>query len=467
MNTNAIPPIIQTSRLKQYVPVMKMVGILILVLVLLIPLNMISSILEDRLKRRNEAVNEITSTWGKEQVIMGPVLVVPYRYYFKSWKEETVNGRVQRSEVTNSAIASAYFLPATLAIDGDILPNKLHRGIYEAVVFSGKLKVSGQFVPLDFETLKVDPKEIQWQDAAVFLSITDLRGTRETLHLKLDSSTVQLVPGSKLDGFPCGVYGRVAGLEKMSGNIPFDVELTFNGSSGISFAPAGVQNTVTIRSPWPDPSFNGAFLPADRQISPDGFTAKWQVSYYGRNYPQQWTDQNNGGFSSNAINASLFGVAFITPVDFYRSVERSIKYGALFIVLIFTAFFLFEILAALKVHVIQYTLVGAALCLFYLGLLSLSEFIVFGKAYLLAAGAATVMIALYSHAILKSGVRSLAIAGELAGIYGFLYVILQLQDYSLLFGTIGLFIALGAVMYATRNTDWYGKAGEGTEAQRH
>lgn len=467
MNPNAIPPIIQPSRLKQNAPLMKMLGIFLLVLVLLIPLGMIDSILAERLRRRNEAVNEITSTWGKGQVLMGPVLIVPYRYYFKTWKEETVNGKAQRTEVMSSAIAHAYFLPSALNIDGNITPSKLHRGIYEAVVFSGKLKLSGQFTPPDFEALKIDPKEIQWTDATVFLAITDLRGTRETLQFTLGPNTLQLVPGSKLSAFPGGVYGRAPGLDKVTGNIPFAVDLTFNGSSEISFAPVGVQNTVRLTSPWPDPSFKGAFLPAEREISPQGFTAQWQVSYYGRNYPQQWTEKDGPpGFSAESVNASLFGVAFITPVDFYRSVERSTKYGALFIVLIFTAFFLFEVLAALKVHVIQYTLVGAALCLFYLGLLSFSEFISFATAYLAAAGAATVMIALYSHAFLKSGRRSLIIAGELAGIYGFLYVILQLQDYSLLFGTIGLFIALALVMYATRNIDWYGKAGEG-KAERH
>jgi inner membrane protein len=240
--------------------------------------------------------------------------------------------------------------------------------------------------------------------------------------------------------------------------IPFRLNLSLNGSGGLSFAPLGAQTTVKLTSPWPDPSFFGTFLPAERKVTRDGFEATWQVSYYGRNFPQQWTSQTAESCLTPAnAESSLFGVNFLSGIDAYRNTERAIKYGVLFIVLIFAAFFLFELLAALRIHPFQYAVVGAALCLFYLGLLSLSEFIPFGSAYLATAGATTLLICFHSAKMLKSGARTFIVAGLLAGIYGFLFVALQLQDYALLLGTGGLFAVLAVVIWLTRNIDWYAR----------
>lgn len=437
----------------------KLIGIFILVLVLLIPLGMIQSLLRERLQRRDAALNEITSTWGREQLIGGPVLVVPYTYQFKEWRTvDGVDGRPKQTEVLNTATARAYFLPASLAIDGAIEPQKLHRGIYDAVVYGGTLSIAGAFDVPDFAALKIAPENIQWADATLSFAITDLRGARTMLEVKLGDRAFRLVPGSKVPGLPSGVYASVPGLETATGSIPFSLDLSLNGSRGLSFAPIGVQNSVRLKSKWPDPSFRGAFLPSTREVTPDGFSAEWQVSYYGRSYPQSWTDAANAwSFDSPEVRASLFGVDFISVVDAYRYVERSIKYGILFLVLVFTAFFLFEVLASLRIHAFQYTLVGAALILFYLLLLSLSEFLPFLIAYAASAVAATVLIALYSHKVLRSGARTLTVTALLAAVYTFLCVALRLQDYSLVFGSIGLFVVLAVVMYVTRNIDWYAR----------
>jgi len=230
--------------------------------------------------------------------------------------------------------------------------------------------------------------------------------------------------------------------------------LDLKGSRGIRFAPVGQQNRVKLRSPWSAPSFGGAFLPAERTVNDQGVDASWEVSWYGRSYPQQSTDQaGNRAFCADAIGPSLFGVDFIVLVDTYRMVERATKYGVLFIALIFTAFFLFEVLSQLRIHTIQYTLVGAALCLFYLAVLSLSEFVRFAYAYWAGVAASALLIVLYSLKVLGSGRRTTIIAAALFIIYTYLYVVLQLQDYSLLFGTVGLFVVLGIVMYSTRNLD--------------
>ncbi len=456
-NTSIVSSI--SNFLKRRAIFFKMSGVAILILLLLIPLGMIHSVLRERLERRNDAVAEITSVWGREQSVIGPVLIVPYRYSFKSWKEQPgSDGKIEKVEVEETAVANAYFLPASLNITGDIKPTQLRRGIYQAIVYTGTLELSGRFARPDFGNLRVEEQNVLWDDAIVTFAISDLRGVKETLQLQWGEDRTPLTPGCKLKGFSSGVHARVAGLREYRGDIPLKLELTLNGSGGIRFTPVAGQNLVKLSSPWPAPSFQGAFLPSERKVSDAGFEATWQLSQYGRDYAQQWTDLDSAtGLSSGSAASSLFGVNFLSGIDSYRNIERAIKYGMLFFVLVFAAFFLFEILSTLKIHPFQYSLVGAALCLFYLGLLSLSEFIAFGFAYFAAAVATMLLIWFYCARVLRSGRRTLIVVGMLAVIYGFLYVALQLQDYSLLFGTAGLFVMLAIVLYVTRNIDWYSR----------
>ena len=466
-NLDPVPPRISAvsevwSFLKRCATMFKMAGVALLILLLLAPLAMIRSVLQERLGRRNEAVANITSGWGGDQTIIGPVLIVPYRYAVRTWKEQAAaGGKIERVEVVGSAVANAYFLPAAMKIDGALDPAELHRGIYRAVVYSAKLDLQGEFARPDFSNQRIEDKDILWEETVVAFTIPDLRGVKEMLQLEWGARSFPLLPGSKLRGFSSGVFAQVTGLRESSGTIPWKLGLTLRGSGGLAFAPVGIQCSAKLASPWPDPSFRGAFLPTERTITHDGFTANWQVSYYGRNYAQQWTDQDSSGaLTPESAQSSAFGVNLVSGIDAYRNVERAIKYGVLFLVLVFTSFFLFEVLSALRIHPFQYAIVGAALCLFYLGLLSLSEFIAFGRAYLVAAVVTMSLICFYSAKVLKSGRRTFIIAGLLAGIYGFLYVSLQLQDYSLLFGTAGLFMVLGIVIFITRNINWYARDSE-------
>jgi inner membrane protein len=318
--------------------------------------------------------------------------------------------------------------------------------------------LAAQFARPDFGSLRIEDKDVLWEDAVVAFAIPDLRGVKESLQLAWGTNSQPLLPGSKLPGFTSGVFARISGLREGNGLTPMRLELALNGSGGVSFAPVGEKNTVKLSSPWPDPSFQGAFLPSERKVTPNGFTATWEVSYYGRNYAQQWTDlDSSASLNPDSANASLFGVNFLAGIDAYRNVERAIKYGALFLTLVFAAFFLFEILSAIRIHPFQYALVGAAFCLFYLGLLSLSEFAAFGLAYLVSAGITTLLITFYCAKALHSGRRTAIVTGLLAAIYGFLYIALQLQDYSLLFGTTGLFVVLALLVYLTRGIDWYAR----------
>ena len=437
----------------------KLLGVGALILILLIPLAMIDSVLSDRLARRNEAVADITASWGKEQNIIGPVLCLPYYFHGTVVRAVTLpDGRVESREVEETTVATAFFLPDTLEIAGDVQTQTRHRGIYDAAVFRGQIKLTGQFAPPDIAALKIDPKDVIWKDAAVTLAVSDLRGTRESLVLDWGGRKTPLQPGSQLPGYTTGITAEVGTEQPFTGPSAFSIALDINGSGGIFVAPFGMQNQVTLKSNWPDPGFRGAFLPTDRSVREDGFDAKWQVSYYGRDYPQRWTSRSgNERFNANSVSASLFGTQFIKVLDAYRYVERSIKYGVLFFVLVFTTFFLFEVTARQKIHPLQYLMVGAALCLFYLALLSASEFIGFSLSYLIAAVAATGLITWYCSYFLGGGMRTLMIGGGLLGVYTFLYITLRQQDYALLMGTIALFVVLALVMFVTRKVDWYAR----------
>jgi inner membrane protein len=426
-----------------------------LALLLLIPLAMVRSLLCERRARRAEAIANITSSWGDSQTLIGPVLVIPYRVPVKTQRERLVEGRYKTVEELTWTTQQACFLPTNLAVEGTLDPSVLHRGIYEAAVYRGSLALTGTFAPPDFSEWKVDPTNVLWEDASVLLSVSAPRGIAEALTLRLGDATLPLSPGPALASFSNPLRARLPpGALDPAKPAAFALDVTLNGSDALRLAPVGMQTQVTLASTWADPSFQGAFLPAQREVTPAGFKARWQVSYYGRGFPQSWT-------SAEALNAAeglarnTFGVSLVTPVDGYRLVERAMKYGVLFIVLLFTGFFLFETLARLRIHPLQYLLVGAALCIFYLSLLALSELLPFGRAYLAAAGAAAALVTGYSAAVLGSRLRALAIGLELALIYGFLYITLQLQDYALVFGSAGLFAALATVMFTTRRVNWY------------
>ena len=459
--TQAPPPLPKTqpSFTRRNATIIKLLGVGTLVLLLLIPLAMITGVLSDRLARRNEAVADITSSWGREQNVIGPVLGIPYAYRFRTMKEFPLGGdKVERREVEETALANAFFLPDVLNIASAVQTQTLHRGIYDAAVFRAQAMLTGKFAPPDFSALKIDLNDVQWKDAFVTIALNDMRGTREGIMLDWGGTKRPLLPGSQVPGYTTGATAMLGSDQPIGSPVDFSIALDFNGSEGIFFAPFGVKNEATLKSNWPDPGFRGAFLPAKRSVRADGFDANWKISYYGRDYPQQWSSRGgNERFNVKSVSASRFGAQFLSILDAYRYVERSIKYGVLFLVLVFTTFFLFEVTARQRIHRFQYLMVGAALCLFYLLLLSISEFIGFSWAYLIAAVASTGLITWYCRFFLGTGVRTLMIGAGLAGVYTFLYITLRQQDYALLMGAIALFIVLAVVMYVTRKVDWYAR----------
>lgn len=424
-------------------------------LLLLVPLMMVSSTVDERKSRHDEAVEEVGKSWGAPQTIAGPVLVVPVR---QTWIEKTADAGkvVERAE---QRIINAYFFPEDLSVDATVKSERRKRGIFEAVVYTGDVTLEGRFTRPDFSNFDFGDHVILWNQAFVAVAVSDLRGTRGRVALEWAGSSIEMQPGSLVTNRRDGMHAPIAGLENVRVDLPFHLKFGINGSQQIMIAPAGKQNHTVLRSNWASPKFFGNFLPVNHRIDADGFEAAWDVSYFGRSHPQSWSDiDSGGGFSGDLAE---YGVELLNQVDAYRQTERALKYGVLFLAVTFGVFFLFEVLLALRIHPIQYGLVGACLIVFYLLLLALAEVIGFGPAYaaavLLSVGAVTVYIA---PAVGTTGRALRSGAGAVAG-YAYLYILLQLEDLALLFGTIALFAILTAVMIATRKVDWYNLGGPG------
>lgn len=410
----------------------------ILILLLLIPAAFIQSLVSERSSRQAEAVKEISSKWAGSQTVTGPVIGIPYM--------ETVAYEKNTTEVKKWA----YFLPDKLDIQARMAPEKRYRGIYEVVVYTSELQIKGSYDSLHIAELNIPADKLLWNEAAVFFNISDVQGLKEEMTLHLAGNTLNLVPAKfSTDQFKNALSASLPiSLAGAHGPLDFSATVQLKGSGDLLFVPAGKVTTVKAASSWPDPSFAGSYLPDLRTVKDSGFSADWKVLYLNRNYPQQWKND------VHEMDGSAFGVNLILPVDVYQQTTRSVKYSILIILLTFTAFFLIEWVYRRSIHSLQYVLVGLALCLFYTLLLSFSEYIGFNKAYLMAALATIVLIAWYVRSILRSGKMSLFVGALLTLLYGFIFTLIQLQDYALLMGSIGLFITLGVVMYFSRKIKW-------------
>lgn len=426
----------------------KLLTIGLLVLIMLIPQTMIESVIYEREARRNETSREISSGWGLEQVVAGPVIRVPY--YSNLRDTQASDYRVLRT-VT--------FLPDSLSVSGMLRPEVRYRGIYEVTLYQADLKIDGFFDGARFGEFEMPLGKVLWDRAEASMGVSDIGGIINSASLTWDTTTQEFLPQARdPNDLLRGIYVPLGQLAKDSAGIHrFSVPLMLNGSGTVRFVPLGKQTQVDVSSSWPHPGFVGRFLPTRREIRADGFDAAWRLYYLSRSYPQQWlADQE----MMEPLRESAFGVQLYFPVDFYQQTTRSTKYALMFIVLTFTAFFLFEVLLKLRIHPIQYLLIGFAITLFYLLLLSLAEQIGFIGAYVVASIATTLLISAYSASVLPEKRWAKAIGGLLLALYLYLYVLLQIQDYALLIGTVGLFAILGGIMYVTRNIAWYGEKTE-------
>lgn len=420
----------------------------VLILLLLIPLGMVNDLIRERADRKHEAESGISANWGGAQTITGPVIDVPYDVVVRV---PTMNGGFEDRKETRYA----HFLPETLNADAELDPYTKHRGIYDVAVYRSRTRLSGAFAPLSAEQQRT-PSALRWDQAKLVLGVSDLRSIKEQVTMRIGERTLQFEPGMANTDIVANGLSAPFALDSthLGTALSFETLLTINGSGSYSLVPVGKVTRATCVSSWKDPSYNGAFLPdpPDTTQAPNaGLRAKWTVLHLNRPYPQEFTDDRR-----DAIAASAFGVWLMQPVDEYHKNERASKYGLMLIVLVFLVFFFVEVLQRLRIHPIQYLLVGFALCVFYTLLIAFSEHLGFGKAYVLSAVAVIALVVLYAHSVFQVKRASQLLGLIMLLVFGFMFALIHEQDYALLFGSIGLFITLALVMWVSRRIDWNG-----------
>lgn len=416
-------------------------------LLMLIATALVNSVISERENYKTQATQSITDSWGGKQEITPPVLTIPFKAIYKNPKDKSVSTK----------ISYANFLPDELKIQSSSKPEIRYKGIFKTVVYTSNISIEGNFPQPHINKTGADEITILWDNAFIALGISDTKGLQGQPAFEIGGNKYYFQPGpNKQTLFSQGINVPLSYASLNGKSNKFSMQFTLRGSDGLSFIPTGKNTKANMNAAWPDPSFTGSFLPSKKSISPkDGFKAEWDISYLARSFPQSWVSAED--VSSTSFNGTSFGASLLTPVDCYRNTIRAVKYAILFIALTFLTFFMFEVIAKLKIHAFQYFLVGIAVSLFYLILLSLSEFIGFNWAYILASLANILLISLYTKAIVKKAkpILTFFMTGVLVFLYGFLYVLLQLQDLSLLLGSIGLFVILALVMFFTRNIDWF------------
>lgn len=430
-------------------PTGKVLGVGFLALLMLIPLLHVQWLVAERKGLREEAVANIAQGWGGRQVLGGLVLWVP--------TTRTVvvkDGDAEREQARTSAdviLADALSASATL----DVQTRRF--GIYGAPVYAATVELHGQFLPSDLaDAQRASNGSWQPEKAELRLLVQDLHGLQQVDELTVDGKPVRFTSSTD----------RIGGLSTVAipvnvqawGNqpVPFTVRLRLAGTESLQWLPLARATSVEVAAPWGDPSFVGGTLPAERKVEPTQFSARWKMLDINRSYGQYWSGDGNP--VREALTASAFGVQLYQPVDVYQRNERAGKYGILFVALTFVAFFLFEVLKQLRVHPVQYLMVGAALATFYVLLLALSEQIGFGAAYLVAATAVVLMVGGYASSVLRTRRAGMVLGAVMGLVYAVLYGLVAAEQYALLMGAVVIVLVVALLMYLTRKVDWYALA---------
>ena len=430
--------------------------VVILIALMTIPLGMVKDVVNERSNLHYHVKSEVASTWGQLQKVRGPSILVPYTERFDSVEVLTdKDGNERKKNKTVYKHRTAILLPEELNIDVTLLGQSRKRSIYEALVYSADVKIIGEFIQPNISELSNNIDEIHWGRAWFSLGISDTQAINKVSALQWSGSQYDFEPGTKITNVISNGFHAPLNLNKFieTGNFaknkiyPFSLSINVNGSDGFYFNPFGKTTNVNVTSDWPHPSFQGNVLPDQHNVKQDGFTATWTVPHLARNYPQLWTLETQE-FDIDEFTA---GVNLFESVSLYSQITRAIKYGVLFLVLTYVTFLLFEMGIGRRLHVIQYGVIGLAISMFYLTLLSLAEHAGFFKAYLSAAAIIIVMISLYVQSALKSIGRTSIITLLLIGLYSLLYSMLRLEDYALLAGVGLLLVVLGVMMYLTSN----------------
>ncbi len=425
--------------------------ILLLGLLMMIPLLLVEEIVQERSQYHRNVLHDVAATWGEKQTLVGPLLVVPYVEHFTSVDTVTdANGesRVVSKDIYNDH--TAILLPKTLEIRSDLKEEHRQRGIYDALVYTSKLSLNGEFDHSPLLQSDEGERRILWDKSYVMVGISDTKAIDVASSLFWDDERIALEPGTRMaELLPTGFHALLPAETDGNAVHEFKLTMSLRGSDSLMFAPLGETSKIRMTSSWTHPSFQGNLLPEKHEISEQGFNAEWNIPHLVRNYPQYWdtSDENAYQLQDFAVGVSLYG-----PASLYSKVIRAIKYGAaLFVGLTFIVFLGMEISLNRRLHVLQYLIVGGALMLFFLLLLALAEQIGFTYAYLADAITTILLITLYMKAVLRNNKRTTLVFLLLTALYGVLYLILQMEDYALLAGVGLLLLATGGMMYVTRH----------------
>ncbi|MDR2214405.1 MAG: cell envelope integrity protein CreD [Nevskiaceae bacterium] len=432
------------------------IGTILLLLVLLsIPMMRIRNLIGERQALRNGVVADIERSSGYAQAITGPIVVVPYTRTVREW-QDTDTGR---REVFRTVPGRLHLLPSDFSLDGNLTSSELSRGIYRARVFSAATTLRAVFELPAYYGLPDQASDYKLSAPLLAVGITDIRGIGNGLSLVSGDQRVDFVPGTGTPLLTSGVHAPLmAGDVTQAQRFEVEIKLDLQGTSSFSVTPVGRETRVALTSDWPHPSFIGEFLPREREVTSNGFAARWQTSFFATNL-EGMLEVCAGADGDSKKNCSgfeqrQFGVSFIDPVDQYAQSDRATKYAFLFTGLAFASFFLCEVLRRKALHPVHYGLVGLSLAVFFLLLIALAEHTGFGLAYLLAAVVSVALNTYYLSQVLKSPSMGIAFGSAQAVMYGLLYGILRSEDYALLMGSLLVFAVLGTVMVLTRHVNW-------------
>jgi inner membrane protein len=434
-----------------------------LTLILLIPNFWIQDLIAERQQRQLEIDDQISNDWSGRQLVAGPVLAIPYTTTIIEIENDK-----NKTKTTKEVISIVHILPDKLEINGEVKPEKLHRGIFETVVYQSQIDVKGSFSEIELTKSGIDPSRILWSKAKVIIGLSDLKGLKNNPEIKILDSLYQVEPDFRTDDLFDNNLSISVDLSKAkSAKTDFSFMLNIKGSKGIDFMHLGKKTQVKLSGNWPDPSFTGRYLPDNRSFKEGKFSAEWNLSYFNRSFPQQWQgDRKITAVASDMIeNPNVkqteddrFGVNFILPVDQYQKTMRTAKYSILVIMLTFIALFFMEFLQKRKIHFLQYVLISAAMIVFYTLLLSIGERIGFNVSYLISSISTIALIGIFVRALMKSTKPALLFSIILTVFYGFIFVIIQLQDLALISGSIALFIIVAVLMYLSAKIEWSTKS---------
>jgi len=407
----------------------------VLILLMLIPVSFIQNLITERQERQEQIVKEVSSKWASTQTITTPYIVIPYY-------TDSINKGNKRNLV---------LLPENLNVKSNVAPVERARSIYNVLLYRSQIDINGNFhfsLPKDIESTKLLLNEAQ-----LCIGISDFKGIEQQVTAKFGNTDAAMTPGLPVSLDTNGLAAPLAlTVDDLNNTTPFKLSLQVRGSKQLHFIPLSTNSSFEIASSWQNPSFDGSVIPVDKTTGNQngGFDARW--SFNSANLP--FTNVLQGS-TIKSYNDLAFGVSLVQPADQYAKTMRSVKYAILIIGLTFALFFIIELLQRQPVHPVQYILIGLALVIFYSLLVSISEFILFSYAYIIAASATVLLITLYTKSHFKSWKTAGIFFGIIAGLYVFIYVLISLEDTALLVGSIALFVVLAIVMYASRKINWY------------